>query len=73
MNNIPPELSAKSFFQAVNFGDELTALNMFHLIGKESPVILEIGANCGQSTVTFMEQMPSATVYCFEPDPRAIA
>jgi len=73
MNTIKPELNAKSFLQDFDFGHELTALHMYHLIGKHSPVILEIGANCGQSTVTFIEQMPNATIYCFEPDPRAIA
>jgi FkbM family methyltransferase len=73
MNTTMPELNPKSFAEDFDFGDELTALHMYHLIGKHSPVILEIGANCGQSTVTFIEQMPSATVYCFEPDPRAIS
>ena len=68
-----PVLSANAFLQDFDFGDEFTALHMYHLIGKHNPVILEIGANCGQSTVTFIEQMPNATIYCFEPDPRAIA
>lgn len=63
----------ESFPNNFEFGDELTAEHMFHLIGKHDPIILEIGANCGQSTVTFMQQMPHATVHCFEPDPRAIA
>ena len=60
-------------FNNFDFGEELTALNMYHLIGKIDPIILEIGANCGQSTLTFTEQMPNATIYCFEPDPRAIS
>lgn len=55
------------------FQDELTAHDVFHLVGCQNPLILEIGANCGQSTITFINQMPDATVYCFEPDPRAIA
>lgn len=73
MNTTIPEHTANSLMQEFDFGEELTALHMYHLIGKHNPVILEIGANCGQSTVTFMEQMPNATVYCFEPDPRAIS
>ena len=73
MNTTIPEHTANSLLQEFDFGEELTALHMYHLIGKHNPVILEIGANCGQSTVTFMEQMPNATVYCFEPDPRAIS
>jgi FkbM family methyltransferase len=64
--------SASLVLEDFDFGEDLTALHMYHLIGKHNPMILEIGANCGQSTVTFMEQMPSATVHCFEPDPRAI-
>jgi 2-O-methyltransferase len=73
MNTTIPEHTSNSLLQEFDFGEELTALHMYHLIGKHNPVILEIGANCGQSTVTFMEQMPNATVYCFEPDPRAIS
>ena len=44
-----------------------------YLIGKESPVILEIGANIGQTTLEFLKEMPDAKIYCFEPDPRAIS
>lgn len=73
MNTSTIEPDAISLLPDFDFGDDLTALHMYNLIGKHSPVILEIGANCGQSTVTFMEQMPHAIVYCFEPDPRAIA
>jgi FkbM family methyltransferase len=44
-----------------------------YLVGKRNPVILEIGANIGQTTYEFLQEMPEATIYCFEPDPRAIA
>lgn len=57
----------------IEFTEELTASDIHELLGSQDPLILEIGANCGQSTVTFMEAMPNARVYCFEPDPRAIA
>ena len=40
---------------------------------KDDPVILEVGANRGQTTVEFLRVMPRATIYAFEPDPRAIA
>src|ERR1700749_4575302 len=43
------------------------------LIGKDDPVILEIGANVGQTTEEFLREMPSARIFCFEPEPRAIA
>lgn len=43
------------------------------LIGKNTPVILEIGCNDGSDTLAFLNAMPGAKIYCFEPDPRAIA
>lgn len=51
---------------------EMTAEGIRGLIG-ESPMILEIGCNDGTDTNRFLEAMPGATIYCFEPDPRAIA
>ncbi len=55
------------------FQTELSAADIAHLVGCSNPLILEVGANCGQSTLTFIDQMPMATIHCFEPDPRAIA
>lgn len=43
-----------------------------NLINKDNPVILEIGANCGQTTIDFIANFPNALIHCFEPDPRAI-
>jgi FkbM family methyltransferase len=43
------------------------------LIKKSSPVFVEIGANCGQTTVELIRLFPGATIHCFEPDPRAAA
>jgi 2-O-methyltransferase len=42
-------------------------------VGKDDPVIIEVGANCGQTTVEMLRAMPRATIYAFEPDPRAVA
>lgn len=42
-------------------------------VGTESPTILEIGANNGGQTLWFLEMFESPQIYCFEPDPRAIA
>lgn len=42
-------------------------------VGKEDPVIIEVGANRGQTTVEMLRAMPRATIHAFEPDPRAIA
>lgn len=43
------------------------------LIGKADPVIVEIGANDGHTTAEFLNELPTARIYCFEPEPRAIA
>jgi FkbM family methyltransferase len=43
------------------------------LINKPNPTILEIGCNDGRDTLAFLRAMPQAQMYCFEPDPRAIA
>jgi FkbM family methyltransferase len=43
------------------------------LIGSDARVILEIGAHHGEHTVAFYKIFPNATIYAFEPDPRAIA
>lgn len=43
------------------------------LVRNEHPVLLDIGANCGQTTAAMLRSMPGATIHAFEPDPRAIA
>ena len=43
------------------------------LIAKEDPTILEIGCNDGKHTLWFLQMFKSPKLYCFEPDPRAIA
>lgn len=40
-------------------------------IGREDPVILDIGCNEGQHTQWFLDLFNEARVYSFEPDPRA--
>lgn len=44
-----------------------------HCLAREDPTILEIGCNDGTHTLWFLEMFESPRVYCFEPDPRAIA
>jgi len=51
----------------------LTADEIRTLVGRDDPVIVEIGANRGQTTVEMLKAMPGATIYAFEPDPRAVA
>jgi FkbM family methyltransferase len=42
------------------------------LVGKDDPLILEIGCNDGLNTQWFLEIFRNPKIYCFEPDPRAI-
>lgn len=42
-------------------------------VGKENPTILQIGCNDGGYSLWFLEIFENPQVYCFEPDPRAIA
>jgi 2-O-methyltransferase len=47
--------------------------NMFKVVlGKDNPVILEIGAHFGEDSMRFAHVFPNATIHCFEPDPRCI-
>lgn len=50
----------------------ITAEQIRELIG-DSPTMLEIGSHDGTDTARFLEQMPGARVFCFEPDQRALA
>jgi 2-O-methyltransferase len=43
------------------------------LVGKQDPTILEIGSNDGADTLALLRVMPQAKIYCFEPEPRAVA
>jgi 2-O-methyltransferase len=52
---------------------QLSADEIKQLVGKNDPVILDVGANSGQTTAQLLHSMPGATIYAFEPDPRAIA
>lgn len=51
----------------------LDLLKLRKLLNKDNPLILEVGANVGSSTLEFLQVFPEARVYCFEPEPRAIA
>jgi FkbM family methyltransferase len=43
------------------------------LLNTNAPVILDIGANDGSTTLSFLKEFPDAKIYAFEPDPRAAA
>lgn len=51
----------------------LSAREIRQCVGKDDPIIVEVGANCGQTTIEMLKAMPDATIHAFEPDPRAIA
>lgn len=42
-------------------------------VSKPNPILLEIGCNNGGHTLWFSDMFETASIYCFEPDPRAIA
>jgi FkbM family methyltransferase len=65
-------INAYKSINNLNFGDSLSVKEVFDLIGNEQSLILELGANCGQTTIEFIDLIPNARIYCFEPDPRAI-
>jgi len=48
-------------------------MNIKELVKKDNPVIFDIGCNDGGHTAIFQSLFPKATIYAFEPDPRAIA
>jgi FkbM family methyltransferase len=51
----------------------LTHEEIATLVKKPNPTILEIGCNNGSDTLALLRVMPQAKIYCFEPDPRAVA
>ena len=42
------------------------------LLGKDNPVILELGANIGRTAKCLLNCFPHIKLFCFEPDPRNI-
>jgi FkbM family methyltransferase len=42
------------------------------LVGRDDPLILEIGCNDGIDTAEFLETFPECKIHCFECDPRPI-
>jgi 2-O-methyltransferase len=44
-----------------------------HLVGRDDPVIIEVGCNDGETTRQMLAVMPHARIVCFEPDPRPLA
>ncbi len=51
---------------------KIAADEIRRLVGRDDPLILEIGANDGSSTLQFLEVFPRCRIHAFEPDLRAI-
>ena len=52
---------------------EITKELIQECVGKSDTIILEIGCNDGSHTLWFLKTFENPRIYCFEPDPRAIA
>lgn len=42
------------------------------ILGKENPVIVEVGSHYGEDSMRFVETFENPKIYCFEPDERNI-
>lgn len=52
---------------------KLSKRDIFILLRKHNPLVLEIGCNDGQDSQEFLNQFAQCELYCFECDPRPIA
>jgi 2-O-methyltransferase len=73
-----PTSAKRSLRRIYNRTRGLTTGSLSHqeiaeLVKKVDPTILEIGCNDGSDTLALLNVLPNARIYCFEPDPRAIA
>ena len=79
LDHFPRQKKAlKSLYGAFNglppvSNSEITKELIRECVGKSCPTILEIGCNDGGHSLWFLEIFEKPDVYCFEPDPRAIA
>ncbi len=55
-----------------HIGHDMRTSDVQEFVDSPSPVLLEIGCNDGTDTDSFLKLFPNCTIYCFEPDPRAI-
>ncbi len=51
---------------------KITMQEVRGLVGKDDPIVLEIGCNDGNDSEEFLATFPGITLYAFEPDPRPI-
>lgn len=50
----------------------MNKLSIKELIGKNNPIIFEIGCADGSDTLEFINTFDEVTIYCFEPEPKNI-
>src|SRR2546430_2762599 len=50
----------------------LSKAEIHDLLGRDDPMILEIGCNDGTDTLEFLAEFPDCRIHCFECDPRPI-
>jgi len=50
----------------------LSKSDIHELVGRDDPLILEIGCNDGGDTLEFLAEFPGCRIHCFECDPRPI-
>ena len=67
-----PIVDAYKSLKKLQFGQSFEVIQIQQMLEKEDPILFDVGANCGQTTIEFIQHMPNADIYCFEPDPRAI-
>lgn len=53
-------------------GDKISPDRLRELLGKQDPLVLEIGCNDGDDSAVFVDTFPEIRLHCFEPDPRPI-
>lgn len=53
-------------------GRDLEPESFRGILGRDDPVIVEVGANDGRDTARFLEAFPAATITVFEPDERPL-
>lgn len=51
---------------------DITVGELRHLLGRDDPLIIEVGCNDCETTAKMLAVMPNARIICFEPDPRPL-
>lgn len=54
------------------YGEKISPEKLRELLGKDDPLILEVGCNDGDDSAVFVNTFAGGVLHCFEPDPRPI-